>query len=81
MSARVPSMTVRQPVARIQSIARAKAILDVLSAGDGGWVALRDIAAGTGLAKTTAFSLSMALVEVGLIEHDPGRAPIASASS
>jgi IclR family acetate operon transcriptional repressor len=58
-------------VARIQSIARAKAILEVLSAGDGNWVSLRDIAAGTGLAKTTAFSLTMALVEVGLVEHDP----------
>jgi IclR family acetate operon transcriptional repressor len=63
--------TVRQPVARIQSIARAKAILEVLSAGDGHWVSLRDIAAGTGLAKTTAFSLTMALVDVGLVEHDP----------
>lgn len=71
MSNRALTMTVRQPVARIQSIARAKAILDVLSAGDGGWVALRDIASGAGLAKTTAFSLSMALVEVGLIEHNP----------
>ena len=61
----------RQPTARIQSIARAKAILEVLSASDGGWVTLRDIAAGTGLVKTTTFNLTMALVEVGLVEHDP----------
>lgn len=57
------------PTARIQSIARAKAILEVLSAHDGRWVALRDIAAGTGLLKTTAFNLVMALVEVGLLER------------
>jgi len=61
----------RQPAARIQSIARAKAILEVLAARDGGWVALRDIAAGSSLIKTTAFNLVMALVEVGLVEHNP----------
>ena len=55
--------------ARIQSIARAKAILDVLTVADGGWVALREIVAGTGLLKSTAFNLVNALVEVGLVEH------------
>ncbi len=59
--------------ARIQSVARAKAILDVLAAGNGGWVSLRAIAAGTGLAKTTAFNLATALVEVGLVEHSPAQ--------
>ena len=59
------------PVARIQSVARAKAILDVLAAKGGGWVSLRDIAAGSGLVKTTAFNLVMALVEVRLVEHNP----------
>ncbi len=68
-------------MARIQSIARAKAILDVLSADDGGWVPLRDIAAGTGLAKTTAFSLSMALVEWGSSSTIPRSALTGSASS
>jgi DNA-binding IclR family transcriptional regulator len=58
------------PVARIQSVARAKAILDVLAAKGGGWVSLRDIAAGSGLVKTTAFNLVMALVEVRLVEHN-----------
>ncbi len=59
--------------ARIQSIGRAKAILDVLAAHDGGWVSLRDVAAGTGLVKTTAFNLVTALVDVGLVEHAPER--------
>jgi IclR family acetate operon transcriptional repressor len=59
--------------ARIQSIARAKSILEVLSAHDGDWVTLRDIAAGTGLVKTTAFNLAMALVEVGLVEHSAAK--------
>lgn len=61
------------PEARIQSIARAKAILDVLAAADGAFVPLRDIAAATGLVKTTAFNLVCALVDVGLVEHDPSR--------
>ena len=42
--------------ARIQSIGRAKAILDVLAAGNGRHVQLRDIAEATGLLKTTAFN-------------------------
>ena len=59
--------------ARIQSIARAKAILDVLTVADRDWTPLRAIALSTGLAKTTAFNLVNALVEVGLVEHDPPR--------
>lgn len=55
--------------ARIQSVARAKALLDAMSAGD--WVSLRDLAIRTGLAKTTAFNLVSALVDVGLTERDP----------
>jgi IclR helix-turn-helix domain len=46
--------------ARIQSIARAKAILDVL-ADQHGWVRLRDIAVRTGLVKATVFNLVTAL--------------------
>ena len=57
--------------ARIQSIGRAAALLDAMAAGD--WVSLRDLAAATGLAKTTAFNLVASLVEVGLVEHDPLR--------
>lgn len=57
--------------ARIQSVARAAALLDALS--DGHWQSLRDLAAATGLAKTTAFSLVTALVETGLAERDAGR--------
>ncbi len=55
--------------ARIQSIARAKAILDALTVADGGWVALREIVAATGLVKSTVFNLVNALAEVGLVEH------------
>lgn len=59
-----------QPVeqARIQSIARAKALLDAM--GSGAWVGLGTLAARTGLAKTTAFNLVSALVDVGLAERD-----------
>ena len=56
--------------ARIQSIARAKAILDVLAGANGRSVPLRDIAAATGLVKTTAFNLVTALADVGLVERD-----------
>ncbi|MDB5539146.1 MAG: IclR family transcriptional regulator [Devosia sp.] len=54
--------------ARIQSVARAKALLDAMASGD--WVSLRDLAVRTGLAKTTAFNLVSALVDVGLTERD-----------
>ena len=54
--------------ARIQSIARARALLDVMA--DGGWVSLRDLAIRTGLAKTTAFNLVKALVDTGLAERN-----------
>lgn len=54
--------------ARIQSIGRAKALLDVM--GEGDWVSLRDLAAETGLVKTTAFNLVNALADVGLVERD-----------
>ena len=54
--------------ARIQSIARARALLDVMA--DGGGVSLRDLAIRTGLAKTTAFNLVKALVDTGLAERN-----------
>jgi IclR family acetate operon transcriptional repressor len=54
--------------ARIQSVARAKALMDAMTSGD--WVTLRDLATRTGLAKTTAFNLVTALVDVGLAERD-----------
>lgn len=55
--------------ARIQSIGRAKALLDAMAEGD--WISLRDLAAATGLVKTTAFNLVNALADVGLVDHDP----------
>lgn len=54
--------------ARIQSVARAKALMDAMAEGD--WVSLRLLAERTGLAKTTAFNLVTALVDVGLAERD-----------
>lgn len=56
--------------ARIQSIGRAKALLDAMTSGD--WVSLRVLAAKAGLAKTTAFNLVSALVDVGLAERQSG---------
>lgn len=57
-------------VARIQSIGRAKAILDVLAAANGRHVPLREIAKATGLLKTTAFNLVSALADTGLVERE-----------
>ena len=57
--------------ARIQSVARAAALLDAMASGE--WVALRELARRIGVAKTTAFNLVGALVDVGLAEHDPAR--------
>lgn len=59
-----------QETARIQSIGRAKAILDVLASANGRHVPLREIAAATGLLKTTTFNLVTALVDTGLVERD-----------
>jgi IclR family acetate operon transcriptional repressor len=66
--ARKTGDTPAAPEVRIQSIGRAKALLDVMSGGD--WVSLRALAAKTNLAKTTAFNLVSALVDVGLAERD-----------
>ena len=54
--------------ARIQSIGRAKALLDAMA--DGEWIGLRNLAKATGLVKTTAFNLVNALADVGLVERD-----------
>lgn len=59
--------------ARIQSIGRAKAILDVLAAANGRHVPLREISEGTGLLKTTTFNLVAALADTGLVERDARR--------
>lgn len=57
-----------QVEARIQSIGRARALMDAM--GSGQWTSLRDLAERTGLLKTTAFNLVNALVDVGLVERD-----------
>ncbi len=70
MTPRLPANGETGEASRIQSIGRAKAILDVLAAGNGRHVPLREIAEGTGLLKTTAFNLVTALADIGLVERD-----------
>ena len=55
---------------RIQSLARASAIIDVIVAGDEGGVGLTVISKATSLNKTTAFNLLASLVALGLVEQD-----------
>ena len=55
---------------RIQSLARASAIIDVIVAGDEGGVGLTAISKATSLNKTTAFNLLASLVALGLVEQD-----------
>ena len=65
---KIPDPATPAADARIQSVARAKALLDAMA--EGNWVSLRLLAERTGLAKTTAFNLVTALVDVGLTERD-----------
>ena len=55
---------------RIQSLARASAIIDVIAAGDERGVGLSDISKTTSLNKTTAFNLLASLVTLRLVEQD-----------
>jgi DNA-binding IclR family transcriptional regulator len=55
---------------RIQSLARASAIIDVVAAGPESGVGLSEISKTTGLNKTTAFNLLGSLVVLRLIEQD-----------
>lgn len=64
---KTPKRSLSKPV-RIQSVGRIKALLDAMA--HGGWVSLKELAAATKLAKTTAFNLVSALVDSGLAEHD-----------
>lgn len=61
-------MTTPTSKARIQSIARAKDLLDAMASGE--WVSLKQLSSCTGLAKTSAFNLVGALVDVGLAERN-----------
>jgi IclR family KDG regulon transcriptional repressor len=56
--------------ARIQALARASAIIDVIADGDEAGVGLSEISKATGLNKTTAFNLLASLVTLRLIEQD-----------
>ncbi|MFQ5983456.1 MAG: IclR family transcriptional regulator [Woeseiaceae bacterium] len=55
---------------RIQALARASAIIDVIASRDEGGVGLSDISKATGLNKTTAFNLLASLVTLRFIEQD-----------
>ena len=65
MAASAPAKPVR-----IQALARASAILDVIATGDEGGVGLTPIGRATSLNKTTAFNLLASLVALGLVEQD-----------
>ena len=55
---------------RIQSLARASAIIDVIASGDEDGVGLSEVSKATALNKTTAFNLLGSLVALGFIEQD-----------
>ncbi len=59
-----------QKVPRIQALARASAIIDVIAAGGDDGVGLSEISRVTVLNKTTAFNLLATLVTLGFIEQD-----------
>ncbi len=56
--------------ARIQAVARASAIIDVIAGGDEEGVGLSEISRATALNKTTAFNLLASLVTLRFIEQD-----------
>jgi DNA-binding IclR family transcriptional regulator len=55
---------------RIQALARASAIIDVIAAADDGGVGLSEISKTTTLNKTTAFNLLASLVTLRFVEQD-----------
>ena len=55
---------------RIQALARASAIIDVIAAGDAEGTGLGEICRVTLLNKTTAFNLLASLVTLGFVEQD-----------
>ena len=55
---------------RIQTLARASAIIDVIAAGDEAGVGLSEISKATALNKTTAFNLLASLVTLRFVEQD-----------
>lgn len=57
-------------IPRIQALARASNIIDVVAAGSEEGVGLREISQATELNKTTAFNLIASLVTLGFLEQD-----------
>jgi len=66
----VASPTTIKPV-RIQALARASAIIDVVAAADDSGASLSEISKTTTLNKTTAFNLLASLVTLRFLEQDP----------
>ncbi len=64
------STSVSPKLPRIQSLARASAIIDVIAAADEQGIGLSDISRATALNKTTAFNLIASLVSLGFLEQD-----------
>ena len=64
------AMSASQKPPRIQALARASAIIDVIATGDIEGVGLGEISRATALNKTTAFNLLASLVTLGFIEQD-----------
>ena len=61
---------INKKVPRIQALARADAILDVIAGADEEGVSLSQVSRITGLNKTTAFNLLASLVTLGFVEQD-----------
>ena len=55
---------------RIQALARASAIIDVIAGGDAEGTSLSEVCRATTLNKTTAFNLLASLITLGFIEQD-----------
>jgi IclR family transcriptional regulator, KDG regulon repressor len=62
------STTIKPP--RIQSLARASAIIDVVATADDNGASLSEVSKSTGLNKTTAFNLLASLVTLRFLEQD-----------
>jgi IclR family acetate operon transcriptional repressor len=62
--------SVSRAAPRIQALARASAIIDVIAAGGEEGVGLSEISRATALNKTTAFNLIASLVTLGFLEQD-----------
>lgn len=66
----IKAVTAHPKPPRIQSLARASAIMDVIAVGDEAGLGLSEISKVTSLNKTTAFNLLASLVTLRMVEQD-----------